>query len=81
MGYGSECWGSGRAVAAFLVGRVPVSTVLCPLAAALKHLQAAAKSPWMVATRALFMQNFIFKWTVEGTAVSSANVGLPRMQL
>ncbi|CAI8594759.1 unnamed protein product [Vicia faba] len=80
MGCGSDCCGFGHTIAAFLAGRSPALIVLCPLAITLKHLRAASRSPWMVATRALFVKNFIFIWTVEGTAVSSASVGLLRMQ-
>ena len=52
---GSGLSGSCRIVAGLLAGLVPMSTVSRPLDAALKHLRAAARSPWMVATRALLV--------------------------
>ena len=42
-------------VVSLLVGRAPVSTMFCPLEAALKHILAPEMSLWMVATRALLV--------------------------
>ena len=50
-----------------------------PLAEASKHLLATSMSPWRMATSPFEVYYFIFKWTVEGTAISSARVGLPKM--
>ncbi|MCI96294.1 hypothetical protein A2U01_0117594, partial [Trifolium medium] len=50
-----------------------------PLVAASKHLLADSMSPCRVATCPLLVQYFIFRWAVEGTAIRSAMVVLPRM--